>query len=157
MPTKHDRDQDQQPEVEHVPDEARPIRTELPEGKAEELNPAEKRHVTSHTEPPTGPDTEVAGTDPGGWPAHTFDAKGQVGAPGERPVSPGMPPVPPEPGGRDPAVEELLRTGVEPEQDHPTMPGDPPGRADLAARRDAEAKNRRSQIPPAPGNDEGEE
>src|SRR4051812_47652198 len=107
---KHDKNppknQDRDDGAEHVPDEPRPVRTELHEDKAEKLNPAEKRPVTSHTEPPRGPDKDVAGTDPGGWPAKTFDATGQVGAAGERPVAPGMPPVPPEPGGRDPAVEE---------------------------------------------------
>lgn len=148
-----------------VPDDKRPLRTELTGDKPEDLNPAESRPTLSRAVEPPGPDKDQAATDPGGWPAKTFDADGQVGTPGGPPYATGVVPVPPEPGGRDPAVEKLLREGVRPDdprgqQAHPVTPGDPPGRADTQARREAEAQSKRDTQPAAPGpeakNDKGD-
>jgi hypothetical protein len=150
MTTRHENEKAQ------VPDEKRPLTVERPENRAENRNPAESRPVVSHASEPPGPDKDVAGVNPSSWPAHTFDAKGQVGAAGERPVAQGTVPVPPEPGGRDPAVEKILREGVHGDdprdlQAHPTMPGDPPGRMDAAELRRAQEQDKRQMIPPAPG------
>jgi hypothetical protein len=153
--TKHD-DKSAGQHGAQAPDEKRPLRTDLAENRPENRNPAESRPVLSHATEPPGPDKDVAGINPSSWPAHTFDATGQVGAPGELPVAHGVVPVPPEPGGRDPAVEKLLREGIHGEdprdlQAHPTTPGDPPGRMDAAELRRAQEHDKRALIPPAPG------
>jgi hypothetical protein len=95
--------------------------------KEHKTEPTAEREVhvaAGHPGTRPGPDRDLPDPGPEGLPLETFDATGQAGTPSGPPIVGGMPPVPPEPGGRDPEVEHLLAEGHL--QDYPPPPVEPP-------------------------------
>jgi hypothetical protein len=95
--------------------------------KEHKTEPTAEREVhvaAGHPGARPGPDRDLPDPGPEGLPLETFDATGQAGTPSGPPIVGGMPPVPPEPGGRDPEVEHLLAEGHL--QDYPPPPVEPP-------------------------------